>query len=570
MSQPKKNTPEAILPLSGLQMPFWIHESLNRARKRPGGTVHVQFRLTDLQNIEQLRRAWAAVHTAHPTMRASVNTTKTNDTLMVVRRDCEAQFSHADWSGLPTDAQQHRIEDHLRLDRQTPLDLSRAPASRFFCASLGGATVWCLWTCHHVLLDGWSSALIIGDLITHCANGASDAAVSLPPGPDYIGYRRFVDRQPADLAKHYWTERLRGLIQPTLVTHAERPAPGAEPGSLTTQRTLSKTQTEHLLATYKSMGITVASVLEGAWALTCASTSQRSDVVFGVVTTGRSSDFNGVERIAGMFTNVIPLRVQTDSDAPLTAWLSAVQADLFDATLHEHVPLADIIRQGEPALHTVAFDSVLAIETLPTIQPPDVVQPRIQDYQSDTVNGFPLGVTVIPGERLSITLACDRSRVSEHTLSALADRYLGFIQACLDNPDAGPVELIEQAGVCGHLGNSGTGSLRSQQILQGLVEPKTERDMEVLSLFEEELNRYPLSMDSDLFANGGTSLNLLRLIEACKARFGKQLSLARFLETPTVASLCEQLSDEADCSTIPSLVTLRAAASAANSEGNGQ
>ncbi|MEM9603325.1 MAG: alpha/beta fold hydrolase [Pseudomonadota bacterium] len=570
MSQANKTTPEAILPLSGLQMPFWVYDTVNRARNQPGGTVQVQFRLTDVYDIAGLQRAWTAVHRAHPMMRASVNTTKTHDTLLVVRRACDAPFNHADWTGLPADEQRQRIDAHLQRDRQTPLDLAKAPASRFFCASLDESTVWCLWTCHHVLLDGWSSALIIGELITQCANDAADTPGAPPPGADYVAYRRFIDRQPAEPARRYWSDRLRGLTQPTLVAQPSPSGVEATPGTFTAHRTLSSELTEKLTSTFKSKGITLASVLEGAWALTCASATRRTDVVFGVVTTGRSSDFEGLERIAGMFTNVLPLRTRTDTDAPLTAWLSALQAGLFEATLHEHLPLADIIRQGEPALHTVAFDSVLAIETLPAIQPDGVAQPCIQDYRSGTVNGFPLGVTVIPGETLCVTLAGDRTRMDNATVSALADRFLDCLRACLDNPDAHLGDVVARVAAPEQPAAAGTASPRSETILRGIVEPKSERDMEVLSLFEEELNRYPLSMDSDLFANGGTSLNLLRLIETCKARFGKQVGLARFLETPTVAGLSEQLADDAHTGAIPSLVTLRAAASVDPADSNGQ
>lgn len=58
--------------------------------------------------------------------------------------------------------------------------------------------------------------------------------------------------------------------------------------------------------------VTVATVMQAAWALTLAKLSAQSDVVFGLTISGRNATVPGIETTVGPCVNVVPVRVKFD------------------------------------------------------------------------------------------------------------------------------------------------------------------------------------------------------------------------------------------------------------------
>jgi aryl carrier-like protein len=58
--------------------------------------------------------------------------------------------------------------------------------------------------------------------------------------------------------------------------------------------------------------VTVATVMQAAWAITLAKLSAQSDVVFGLTISGRNATVPGIETTVGPCVNVIPVRVKFD------------------------------------------------------------------------------------------------------------------------------------------------------------------------------------------------------------------------------------------------------------------
>ncbi|MBY8854202.1 hypothetical protein K7G98_40585, partial [Saccharothrix sp. MB29] len=66
---------------------------------------------------------------------------------------------------------------------------------------------------------------------------------------------------------------------------------------------------DRLDAVARGHGLTVNTLVQGAWALTLARTAGQREVVFGSTVSGRPAELPGVESIVGMFINTVPTRV---------------------------------------------------------------------------------------------------------------------------------------------------------------------------------------------------------------------------------------------------------------------
>src|SRR6185295_5073249 len=71
-----------------------------------------------------------------------------------------APWSEVDLGALPPAAIESELSELLAADRRRGFDLERAPAMRFLLVRIGPAERRLVWSRHHLLLDGWSTAVV--------------------------------------------------------------------------------------------------------------------------------------------------------------------------------------------------------------------------------------------------------------------------------------------------------------------------------------------------------------------------------------------------------------------------
>jgi len=101
------------------------------------------------------------------------------------------------------------------------------------------------------------------------------------PFRDYLAWLLRQDPYPAE---EYWRRTLHG-VTPTPLSYDRPPGQPAQPGE-TVRVTLSTERTEQLRTVAQHNGLTLNTVLQGAWALLLARHSGQHDVVFGTTVSG--------------------------------------------------------------------------------------------------------------------------------------------------------------------------------------------------------------------------------------------------------------------------------------------
>src|SRR5207245_1561858 len=89
-------------------------------------------------------------------------------------------------------------------------------------------------------------------------------------------------------------------------------------------------------------GLTVNTVVQGAWALLLSHYSGERDVVFGTTVSGRPAELPGVESMVGMFINTVPTRVSIHNGQQILPWLRELQAAQAEARRFDFVSLAQL------------------------------------------------------------------------------------------------------------------------------------------------------------------------------------------------------------------------------------
>ncbi|MFH8342787.1 amino acid adenylation domain-containing protein [Streptomyces sp. AM6-12] len=319
---------------------------------------HMQFvlHLSGHVDPERMRAAGQALLERYPNLRSAFLASADGDPVQVVAEHVALPWRHLDLTGRSEAEQDAALDTALADDRADQLDPTRPPLFRLALLTCGPQRAKLIITAHHTLFDGWSSPLVITDLIRLYAGTRE-----LAPVRGYGDYLAWLTAQDRKASAARWAAELEGFEQPTLV--APNPPVKEEASSLgRIEVPWSIDQGRELSRRAAELGVTLNTLLQGAWAILLAKLTGQQDVVFGAAVNGRPAELTGSDEMVGLFINTLPIRAlcrPNDSVSAVITELQRRQTALLD---HHYYGLADIQRSvGLPAL----FDTIVVFENYP-------------------------------------------------------------------------------------------------------------------------------------------------------------------------------------------------------------
>ncbi|WRZ04763.1 amino acid adenylation domain-containing protein [Streptomyces sp. NBC_00385] len=440
-----------ILPLTSLQEGLLFHSLYDL----DAPDVYVSQHILDIEgplDTGLLRTAVETLLVRHATLRVGFRHDGLSTPVQIVPRSVPAPWSELDLTEVVDDATRTaRAEERIRADRETRFDPAAPPLLRFTLVRTGAQRYRFALTFHHLLFDGWSLSVLLNELFALYANGCDAAA--LPPVAPYRAFFGWLAAQNRDEARAEWSAALAGLDEPSLFAPAGQRA-DAEPGL--PERIdfgLTEEATAALTARARAHGLTVNTVVQGAWSLLVAQLLGRDDVAFGVTVSGRPPEIPGVENMVGLFINTVPLRLAlrpAETAADMLTRLQRTQAGLLP---HQYLGLTDI---QDASGHAELFDTVLVFENYPhdagrltqaDSGPADPGAVRVVAQRTTDHSHYPLTLVAIPGPALRFRLD-HRPDVFDHAAAkTLGERLVRVLEGLLAVPDrpVGQIGLLDDA-----------------------------------------------------------------------------------------------------------------------------
>ncbi|MFD3827400.1 condensation domain-containing protein, partial [Streptomyces sp. NPDC058625] len=433
---------EDVLPLSPLQEGLLFHAVYDGGES----DVYTPQLCLDLEgplDADALRAACTALLARHANLRAAFVHDITDAPVQVITRDPGLPWLTADLSALPDTAQaaeSDRIADAELAERFDP---ARPPLLRAALLGLGDKRHRLVLTHHHILLDGWSVPVLARDLFALYA--AESPTATLPRAAPYGDYLRWLAAQDRDDAHAAWARALDGVDEPTLVAPAasDRMAPAVRPGRVHPE--LPPGLATRLVTWARSRGLTVNTVLQGAWALLLSRLTGRDDVVFGTTVSGRPPEVPGIETMAGLFINTLPVRARLDQDRTLEELLRGLQDEQAGLIAHQYLGLSDIQSlAGLPRL----FDSAMVYENYPVDEKATALTGTsltLTRVETREAAHYRLMLIAAPREQgLSLRIEYAPAAFGDEEARVLADRFVRVLRAFVDDPHrpAGTVDVL--------------------------------------------------------------------------------------------------------------------------------
>ena len=396
-----------VLPLTPMQQGLLFH-AVSADREGHDDDVYavqLDFTVAGPLDPDRLRKAVSAVAGRHPHLVARF-CAQFDEPVQVVPADPSASWTYVELDG----AQRNGVPDHTALEqvrgaeRTAVCDLESSPAFRVALVRTAKDVHHCVLTLHHIVVDGWSLPILLRDIFAAYYGHQLPAAVP---------YRRFVswlaDRD-LEAARAAWGDTLAGLEAPTLVAGPSRTRSG--PRGVASLE-VSEQITAGLGDLARVHRTTVATVLQGAWALLLTSLTGRHDVVFGATVSGRPAELAGADSMVGLCINTVPVRATFTTATTVVDLLEQLQRSAQTTFDHQHLALPEIHRVGG---HDQLFDTLVVYENYPvdTTAPlgPDGL--KITEFTNREYNHYPLTMQAIPGDRLHIRIEYDTTNF-DHT-----------------------------------------------------------------------------------------------------------------------------------------------------------
>ncbi|MEU5261652.1 non-ribosomal peptide synthase/polyketide synthase [Amycolatopsis sp. NPDC021455] len=470
---------EDIYPLTPLQAGMVFHTLLDGGS--PAYFEQVRVRLAGVADPAGLAAAWQRVVDRTPVLRTRLVWTGVEEPVQVVERTATLPVTHHDWRDLGPAARETALRDLLEADRAAPLDLTRAPLTRLAIAALPGDEVELVWTCHHVVLDGWSTAQVFAEACEQYAAataGVRPALVARRPYRDYLGWLAGRDQAAAE---EFWRTTLAGFDAPTALPYDRPPAQAHESRSTDSVRTaLPPAATLRLREFAGTHGLTVNTLVQGGWALLLALVSGDRDVLFGTTVSGRPADLPGVETMIGLFINTIPTRVRVDGAQPVARWLGQLQAAQSEARDHDFVSLTRLRPLSDVPAGQNLFDSMVVFENYPISEPATAGAPRVAEVTATDATNFALCLRAYLDDGLTLDLAYDPALFDLGTVTALTERLVFLLDAVTADPDR-PLARVPWVGA----------AERARVLADAHGPGAAGTPATVLALFADQVQRHP-------------------------------------------------------------------------------
>ena len=216
-------------PLSFAQQRLWFIDQLEEGS--PLYNIVERVEVEGALDVDLLRRSFERIAARHEILRTTF-TVQNGQAVQVVHPVLLPQFTTIDLSGFCEQEQDERLRQLTAEAAGKGFDLAAGPLLRVTAVRRAGERHSLLVVMHHIITDGWSTAILIREFCAIYRALAANEPPNLPDLPlqyaDFaIWQRQWLSGEPLRAHLDYWKEKLAG-IPPRLDLLFDRPRPALQ------------------------------------------------------------------------------------------------------------------------------------------------------------------------------------------------------------------------------------------------------------------------------------------------------------------------------------------------------
>ena len=350
-----------------------------------------------------------------------------------------------DLSAQTPDQRATNLDQLLRADARQPFDLAQGPLVRVKLIKLEPDLHTLLLTTHHIVCDGWSTNVLLGELAELYTAHSTGIPCKLPSAMAFREYA-LVQASWRHTAEHsdtesWWAQKFAQPASPLeLPTDRPRNSVKSFLGD-TVRRTIDPALYQRLKRFGAQQGCTLFATLLAGFKALLHRLSGQDDMIVGIPAAGQS--LLDTEALVGHCVNFLPLRTSFAENPFVATLLTQVRGTLLDAYEHQNYTYGSLIRRLGLRRDPSRLPLVEVQFNLERVSSGDQLRFAGLNVEVDAcpksfVN-FDLFLNVVESEA-GLVLDCDYNR--QLFDSTTIERWLGHLQTLLEGMIADPRQEI--------------------------------------------------------------------------------------------------------------------------------
>jgi len=301
-------------------------------------------RLRGPLSLESLGRAMAQVVERHQALRLRI---VGDGEAQEIVASVDTTMPLTDLTGSADAARRDAIDRLIEHETHTQFDLGVAPLWRVRVVREGEGSHRLIFTAHHLVCDGWSSAVVFGDLAAAYAADRFGLPAKLPRAASYREYVESCESAAAvaeaRTCEEYWAKQYADGV-PSFELPTDRPRPHLK--TYSAAREVLEIDERLYLAVRKAgaqHGCTLFVTLLAAFEALLARLSGSTELVVGVPMASQALLDNG--HLVAHGVNTVPLLCRVALDGSFADHLQRVRGSFLDAQAHQRLTFGSLVKR---------------------------------------------------------------------------------------------------------------------------------------------------------------------------------------------------------------------------------
>lgn len=379
-----------------------------------------------------IEKAWGHVILSNDALRSVFRWEKLDKPVRVVQKNIDSHVRFVDFSGL--EEKDKALEDFKITDRELGIDIGSEPFRITLCI-LGAGRVVMVLSSHHILFDGWSTAVMLREFLECYHALLNDKVLPRIEKNATRNYLKWYKGQDVNEQTDFWKSYLNGIDLKTVVIPAKRKSAGGNnagkyildvPDDFAVK--LRKFAVENK--------VTLAAVFYSAWGILMQKYNRSDDVAFGTTVSGRNAGVSGIEKMVGLFINTVPLRVKSEPDSILLEILDAVSCDMRQRSRYENTSLSAVAASIGMSEQEGIFDFIVVVENFPLSRELESSYEdfKINSYSMFELSNFNLTLAIDAFDSLKFNFIYHTDVFQEESIQRLSLHFMNVLSQLVQSP----------------------------------------------------------------------------------------------------------------------------------------
>lgn len=329
----------AAVPATAAQREVWVAAQITEEASL-AYNEGITLRCRGVLDVDAMKGAIDDLPQRHEALRASFSR---DGQSLCIARIAVTPIQVIDLTQLPDPHQrEERFAKLLVKEGTTPFDLEHGPLFRASIVRLAADEHRVVIGAHHLVCDGWSFGVLLGDLGALYTARCARVSPELAPAHGFSTFAREEVTRDTSGEERYWIERFAQMPEPLqLPTDFVRPPMRRIASDLVSV----ELEPQHVAELKKAGGRLGASffvTLFTAFHVFVARVSGQHDLVIGVPAAAQSAV--GRDSLVGHCANLLPIRMNVDLARPFSEVVKEARKLILDAYDHQRFSVGEILR----------------------------------------------------------------------------------------------------------------------------------------------------------------------------------------------------------------------------------